>query len=123
MKISISSFAMVFVLFWLASCASSRNMAFDPAGSWDYIVSDTPNGDVEGTLVISKSGDDYSGEIRSQAGSVSLDGMQIEGKNLNAVFVFQGTELSLSGTFEQDTFNGEVKAGYDSFAMTANRSN
>ncbi|MEQ9439623.1 MAG: hypothetical protein RIG62_11275 [Cyclobacteriaceae bacterium] len=108
---------------WLSGCASSKSMAYDPAGAWNYTVSGTPNGTVNGTMVISKRGDAYSGEMRTTAGSASLDNLQIDGQTMTANLMYQGTNLELKGSFEQDTFTGEVVAGYDSFDMAANRSN
>jgi hypothetical protein len=98
-------------------------MAYDPSGNWNYTVTGTPNGTVEGTMTITKNGDSYSGELQSPIGSTNLNNLEIEGQTLSADFDYSGTEIQMSGTFEGDSFNGEVAAGYDSFDMTANRAN
>ncbi len=122
--VSFSLTSILFVaLLWLASCASSKTMAYDPAGTWNYSVTGTPNGTVDGTMIISKNGDNYTGEMQSSLGNAAMDNLKIEDNALNASLYFQGTELSVNGTFEGDTFDGEVVAGYDSFGMTASRSN
>ncbi len=110
-------------IIWLAGCASSKSMAYDPSGNWNYTVTGTPNGTVEGTMTITKNGDSYSGELQSPIGSTNLNNLEIEGQTLSADFDYSGTEIQMSGTFEGDSFNGEVAAGYDSFDMTANRAN
>ena len=121
---SFSATSMLFVaLLWVTSCASSKTMTYDPAGTWNYTVTGTPGGTVDGTLVISKNGDAYAGEIRSPQGNIALDDLMIEGQALKATFDYSGTELTMNGTFEGDSFNGEVAAGYDSFDMTASRAN
>ncbi|WKN40467.1 hypothetical protein [Tunicatimonas pelagia] len=121
------SFSLTSVLFvallWLTSCASSKTMTYDPAGTWNYTVTGTPSGTVDGTMVISKNGDSYTGEMQSALGNAALDNLKIEDNALNASLYFQGTELNVTGTFEGNTFDGEVVAGYDSFGMTASRSN
>lgn len=110
-------------LVWLSGCASSKTMANDPAGTWNYTVNGTPNGSVNGTMVISKNGKDYTGEIRSADGTSNLNDLTIDGQTMSASMMYHGTQLELNGTFEKDTFTGEVVAGYDSFDMTASRSN
>lgn len=112
-----------FALIWLTGCASSKTMAYDPAGTWNYTVTGTPNGDVNGKLILSKNGDNYTGEMQSAEGSASLDNLQIEDQKLTANLNYQGMDLTVSGTFEGDNFDGEVAAGYDSFDMTASRAN
>ncbi len=122
--VSLSLTSTLFVaLLWVSSCASSKTMVYDPAGTWNYSVTGTPNGTVDGTLVISKNGDAYAGELRSSQGNIALDDLMIEGQALNATFDYSGTELTMNGVFEGDTFDGEVAAGYDSFDMTASRAN
>jgi len=108
-------------IIWLAGCASSKSMAYDPSGNWNYTVTGTPNGTVEGTMTITKNGDSYSGELQSPIGSTNLNNLKIEGQTLSADFYYSGTEIQMSGTFDGDSFDGEVAAGYDSFDMTANR--
>ncbi|MGB3588167.1 MAG: hypothetical protein WBA23_16580 [Tunicatimonas sp.] len=124
---TVISFSLIPILFiallWMTSCASSKTMAYDPAGTWNYSVTGTPNGTVDGTFVISKNGDAYAGELRSSQGNITLEDLTIEGQALKAVFDYSGTELTMNGMFEGDTFDGEVAAGYDSFDMTASRAN
>jgi len=108
-------------IIWLAGCASSKSMAYDPSGNWNYTVTGTPNGTVEGTMTITKNGDSYSGELQSPIGSTNLNNLKIEGQTLSADFYYSGTEIQMSGTFDGDSFDGEVAAGYDSFDITANR--
>jgi len=123
--VSFSLTSTLFVaLLWLSSCASSKTMAYDPSGNWDYTVTGTPNGDVNGTMVISKDGDNYTGKLQSTQGGIDLEDLTIEGQTLNAEFYYSGTNLTLNGTFEGDSFDGKVAAGsYDSFDMTADRAN
>lgn len=108
-----------------SACATSKNAAYSPAGTWEYEVQNTPYGNVKGQLIISQEGDGYTGELRSSMGNVSLRNLSIEeNKQMNATAMMDGTSLSLSGMFEGDTFQGSVSAGSDGpFPMTASRGN
>ncbi|WPP48583.1 hypothetical protein [Catalinimonas niigatensis] len=106
----------------LSACASSKQAANSPVGTWDYMVKNTPYGDVQGQMMISQDDDGYTGEIRSNRGTISLKDISIEGNQLNSTAMLDGTQLDVKGTFEGDTFTGEISAGgNDTFPMTASR--
>ncbi|MDF9800006.1 hypothetical protein OKW21_005269 [Catalinimonas alkaloidigena] len=113
---------LVFAIALVSACASSRQAANSPVGTWDYVVKNTPYGNVEGQMIIEQDGDGYAGEIRSSQGNLTLNNVQINEGQLTSTFMMDGNSLSLEGAFEEDTFTGEVAAGsYDTFPMTAYR--
>lgn len=113
---------MLLLVCLFTACATSRQAANSPLGSWDFIVKNTPYGNVQGQMVIEQQGDAYTGELRSDQGNVSLKNINISDKQLTSNFMMDGNNLSLKGSFEGDTFTGEVGAGgSNSFPITANR--
>ena len=92
----------------------------DPyVGSWDYIVKDTPNGDVEGVLVIKKEMDTYSALISGEAGELDLSGFAIEDNALEGTFDYQGYEVTVKGTFSGKMIKGDMGVEYMTFPMEA----
>ncbi|MEK6476466.1 hypothetical protein WJR50_02990 [Catalinimonas sp. 4WD22] len=113
---------LLLTLAFLSACASSRQAANSPVGTWDYVVKNTPYGDVEGQMIIEQDGDGYVGEIRSQQGNINLNNVQINEGQLTSTFMMDGNNLALEGAFEKDSFTGKVAAGsYDSYPITASR--
>lgn len=108
----------------ISACATSRNAANSPVGTWNYLVKNTPYGNVEGQLIISQEDDGYSGELRSSMGNTRLSDISIEGNELKANAWLEGTNLTLAGTVEGDNLQGTIDAGGSgSFPMTASRAN
>jgi hypothetical protein len=117
---SILAPALVFILL---SCAGTKN-AWTPVGNWDYTVSDTPNGDTFGTLIVSEEAGSYTGKLRSpEYGDAVISKFALDENNsLSGTFEMAGLELNISGTFEGDVFTGTIDAGYNgSFPIVANR--
>jgi len=97
---------------------------YNPAGNWDYVVLGTPNGDVNGTLVLNETDGAYSGKFISDQGELVLENVNYsEEKQLTCTFWVQGMEFSMTGTFEGDTYIGIVDGGdqVGSWPITANR--
>jgi len=108
----------------ISACATSRSATNSPVGTWNYIVKDTPYGNVEGKLIVSQEEDGYSGEFRSNMGNTSLSDITIDGNELKANAMLQGVELKLAGLVEGDNLQGTIDAGSSgNFPMTANRAN
>jgi len=95
---------------WI-SCASRK---VDPVvGSWSYTVSGTPEGNVEGTMIIAKEGESYIGKLQGESGSMDLRDVEISENEMKSKFSYQGYVLNLEGTFEGEQFDGKVV--YDAY--------
>ncbi len=103
------------------ACASSKKVADASIGTWEYVIKNTPEGDLNGTLVIAKEGDDYSGYLESSQGRIDLNEVSIQDGNLNSKFNYMGYQVLMSGIFEGNMFNGKVSVDYNDFMMTATR--
>jgi hypothetical protein len=110
----------LFVAIMAYGCAS----VYSPAGSWEYMVTGTPNGDVPGTMVLEEVEGVYSGKFVSDMGDMTLENLvysQEEG--LSATFYYQGMEFALKGTFMENADTGTVDGGpqIGTWPMTATR--
>ena len=102
-------------------CATSKKVVDVSLGTWDYVVKDTPNGDVKGNFTIAKEGEAYTGSVIGEQGSYPLENIKVEGENLSCTFRFQEMELFIKGIIEGASFTGHVSVDYNEFPMTATR--
>lgn len=114
-------FAACFALLAAMACKSSRQLAYSPVGNWSYVISQTPYGEVSGTFVLTKSGEQYEGRMEGEEGTIALGNLKVADKKLFANFNFQGYQLELTGTFEGEAFDGSVSMDYNVFPMKATR--
>ena len=112
-------FLFAIIALFVFGCASSKKAVDISIGTWDHVVKDTPYGDVKGYMVIAKEGDNYTGSLNSDQGSISIENLTIQDGNLKGMFYMEGTEIQMSGTFEGTTYTGKVSVDYDEFVMTA----
>ena len=103
------------------ACASSKKVVDASIGTWDYVVKNTPEGDLNGTLVIAKEGESYTGYMESTQGRLDLNDVKIENGNLNCNFDYMGYQILMTGLFEGDNFTGKVSVDYNDFIVTATR--
>jgi len=88
------------------SCAVTKKAKVDPyIGEWEY-VAQTPNGDLDVVMTISKTETGYSGFLTAEMGSVDIDNLVIEEGKLTSTFDIQGSEIPMKGKFEVDTYTG-----------------
>ena len=107
----------------LASCASNKYV-WTPVGNWEYTVSDTPNGDTFGTMIVTEDEGVRVGKLRSpEYGDANIENFNIDENNqLTGKFSMAGMDMDIFGNFEGETFAGTIDAGYNgSFPMVANR--
>jgi len=91
------------------------------AGDWDYTVADTPNGDVSGVMVLTKTEAGYEGKMESDMGELVLNDLTIVDNKLKATFEVQGMELEVAGTFEGSVYKGTVGLDDNVFPMNATK--
>ena len=114
-------FILVATLIW-AGCAGTKTSKESLyIGDWEYLVKDTPNGDVTGVMVISKEESGYVGKLTSDMGELPLNDLTIVEDKLSANFDIQGMQLDMAGTFEGPKFTGTIAVDYNSFPMTATK--
>ena len=119
----INSLFTIALIIILASCASNKN-AWSPIGAWNYTVSDTPNGDTFGKLIITEDDGKQVGKfMSSEYGDSDIKDFNIDENNsLTGTLFLAGMDLVIEGTFEGEAFNGVIDAGPNgAFPIVANR--
>ncbi len=106
-----------------AGCATTKTTTSKYVGNWNYIVKNLPEGDIRGTMVLSQDGENFSGNLMSDDGSISLkmEDLKIENDNLSSYFYFQGMKIYMDGVFNGDNFSGKVSVDYNKFPVTAQK--
>lgn len=99
-----------------SGCASTG-----PAGTWDYTVTDTPEGDFNGHMVIDREENGYSGYLTSNDMKIEFVRLDIEDDQVNASFYYDGNLLELTGEFVKKVFSGQVRAEYENYPMKAQK--
>ena len=112
---------LAFVAYSCASTKTSKKAVDIAIGSWDYVVSGTPEGDATGVMVISKEGEVYSGVLNTSQGSAPLENVTVTDNNLKCYFNYMGYNIEVTGLFTADTFTGKASVEYNDFPMTATR--
>ncbi len=113
----------------LASCDSTKRLGSTRAmedhfiGIWEYTISDTPEGDFKGNMVITKESDAYRVTISNDQRASELEDVLIEEKTLSGTYDYQGYQVDLKGVFEGELFKGNVGVDYMSFPMEAKKIN
>ncbi len=97
---------------------SEKMEVMDPyVGSWNYVVKDTPEGDIKGLLVIEKAMEKYTARISGEQGEVDLGTFNIVDNQMQGTFDYQGYELTMKGIFSGKTIKGDIGVEFMSFPM------
>ena len=107
----------------LGACASLQTQVGPVLGEWQYVVENLPRGEPEGSFTIVKSGDGYTGTLQRKGDqAVPLDEIILENGVLESSnFTTQGYSVTMSGTFEGDSFEGTLSVSGRTFPITAAR--
>jgi hypothetical protein len=110
--------------FW-TGCATTKTKTAKYVGSWDYVVKNLPDGDINGIMEIGYSEDAFTGDIKSDDGNVSIkvEDLKIEEDKLSGYFYFQGMKIYMDGTFDGENYTGKISVDYNDFPMTATKIN
>jgi hypothetical protein len=114
-------FILVAGIMWAGCSTTKTSKEASYIGDWEYLVKDTPNGDVSGVMTITSEGSGYVGVIASDMGEITLNDLTIVEDKLSANFEIQGMQLDMAGTFEGPQFTGTIGLDYNIFPMTATK--
>lgn len=114
---------LVFIIaaFIAYGCASSKKVVDVSIGTWDYVVKGTPDGDLEGNLIIANEGGIYTGLLNTSQGEIPLEEITIEDGNLRCTFEAAGYNMVMKGIFEGTSFEGNISVDYTEFPITATK--
>ena len=113
-----NTFVFLFALITGIAAISSSAINADFAGTWDYVVTGTPDGNVPGTFTINQVGDSYTGTVTVGDGSVSMENLEAKGDQLTFSVSIEGAVYEVALTFKGDKFSGTVKFQGESFSIS-----
>jgi len=96
----------VLTLFF-TGCASTKVTTPNYIGRWNYEI-DTPQGSQTGWIILNQDGNELTGSINSEMGSVDLRDLKIENNLMTANFYAFDMDMDLSGEFVEDVLNAKV---------------
>ncbi len=102
-------------------CSASKKAVYTPAGNWNYTVLNTPQGDIKGTMMITKEEESFAGVLKSSNGTINMKDVSIEENVLSSTFYYEGYKFNFKGTFEGEAFNGNISFSDGEFAVNATR--
>lgn len=105
----------------LGACATLQTQVDPTIGEWQYVIESLPRGEPEGTFTIANGGDGYTGTLLRKGGdTVALDEIAMENSVLESSrFQAEGNAVTMSGTFEGDSFEGTLSVMGRNFPITA----
>ena len=115
---------LIFAILFLASCATTRvSKKISPAGEWDYTVTNTPEGDFAGTMIISLQDNVYSAKLNAQNNEIPVEDFAWDGttKTIKGIIYYSGTPVDLAATLNGDELTGIMAAGGGEFPFKATR--
>jgi len=114
-------FPILFLLTGVLSLSMTQSINKNFVGTWDYEVTDTPNGDYKGQLVIEKDGKSYKGKMIADGGSQELRDLKIDGESMSFKIYAEDFDCKISLTRDGDTLKGEVDVDSESYPMSATK--
>ena len=119
---SIPALLIVVILFF-SGCTATKKVAGPVVeGTWEFLVTGAPQGDVKGNMLISKTGTIYKGTLNMPDGNqTEIKGLTIVKDVLSGSFEYSNMSISMNGTFLADKFTGTVTGEGYSFPMTATK--
>lgn len=123
MKKSILYFTLLSVSF-IMSCASVKTAkVITPEGDWAYTIEGTPQGNFEGVMTISKSGDGFSGQLNSTEGTLPFNTLSYskEENKITATFNYADMPVTLTGVILENQMTGKVSTSGYEFPLKATR--
>jgi len=119
---TIPALLIIAILIFSGCSASKKTAGAGVEGTWEYLVTGAPQGDIKGNMMITKAGSIYKGTLSMTDGNqTEISGLTIVKKVLTGKFEFSNMSIDMTGTFEADKYTGTVTAQGYSFPMTATK--
>ena len=107
----------------LSACASLQTQVDPVLGEWQYVIENLPRGEPEGSFTIVNNGDGYTGTLQQKGDeAVPLEDIVLENGVLESSrFAARRFSVTMSGTFEGDSFEGTISVSGRTFPISAAR--
>ncbi len=94
---------LLYLMFSFVFFGTNAFTTIDYTGEWEYKV-DTPQGPYSGAIVLERSFDGYTGYIKSGDNQLELSNVVVEGNTMKFNIDVDGFPVTISGSFEGDTY-------------------
>ena len=95
---------------------------FSPVGTWDYTIEGVPEEYESGSMIISEKDKAYEISMAlNEYYTIEGESIEYKKKKLNFIIWVESEEVSISGSFDGDTFSGLVSLSQGDFDMVGER--
>lgn len=114
--------AVLFVIIVASFSYASPAKKFSPVGTWEYSAPDVPEGYQNGEMIVIDLEDGYGVTMAlNEYAQVEADKVEYNKKALTITLYVEYEKVTISGTFDKDTFTGTVSYSMGEADITAVR--
>lgn len=111
----------------LFSCATTKTTSSvpSPAGNWDYVISNTPYGNLPGVLTISEVDKTFTAKLVTSDGELIMNRFTYDKETMKMAgdFDFEGTPVDFKGALVGNEIIGAMSAGGGEYPFKGTRKN
>jgi len=115
----------IFVALIIASCSATKTskVAITPAGSWDYNIVGTPEGDFSGVMTITPQDKKYLAKMSASGNELTINNFTFDEANKKVAgdLDYSGTTVLLDALLNGEEMVGNMSAGGMNFPFKAIR--
>lgn len=109
----------------ITSCATNKTSKakITPAGTWDYSITGTPEGDFNGVMIVTELEKTFSAKMTSRGNELNIDNFTWDGvtTKVSGEINYTGYIVTLNATLSGDEMTGNMFVEGESFPFKANR--
>lgn len=108
----------------LASCTTTKSSkVITPAGTWDYTITGTPEGDFFGAMIITSQDKMFSAKMNSQGSEIVIDKFTWDAttQKVGGVFDYSGYPVLFEATLAGEELTGTMAVEDSAFPFKATR--
>lgn len=115
----------VFVALIITSCASTKTskVVITPAGNWDYTITGTPEGDVNGVMTIVSENNQYTAKMTASGNEITISNFTWDEptKKVGGEFGYSGYTVLFDAAMAGEEMTGSMSVEGMSFPYKATR--
>jgi hypothetical protein len=108
----------------LASCSTTKSSkVITPAGTWDYSITGTPEGDFFGAMIITAQDKLYSAKMNAQGSEIAIDKFTWDAttQKVGGTFNYSGYPVIFEATLAGEELTGTMAVEDSAFPFKATR--
>lgn len=104
-----------------ATAAFTTSLSDEFSGTWEYTVSNTPNGDYKGKMILSKEGDTHTGYMAVGENRTEMRNISVEEGKLKFNIYAEGYDCKFVLMLEDGQLKGTVSVETEAFPVVATK--